>query len=206
MKSSTAWWIVLAGVVVLAGPARARQPFTITGIVTANGEGLADVTMLLGGAQSDTTTTAQNGEYTFSGLPAGTYSVTPERVGYVFAPESLTITFPATGTVTPVFEASMVATSTDAGIGVPAAFVLEQNHPNPFNPETVIRYHLAQAGPVRLDVLDLLGRTVVVLVDDTRAAGIYTATLDARPLPSGLYLYRLRAGPTVLVRKMVLAR
>ena len=59
---------------------------------------------------------------------------------------------------------------------------------------------------MRLDVLDLLGRTVVVLVDDTRAAGIYTATLDARPLPSGLYLYRLRAGPTVLVRKMVLAR
>ena len=206
MKPSTAWWMVLAGAMVLAGPVRAQQTFTITGTVTANGQGLADVTMVLGGAQADTTTTAENGEYTFTALPEGTYTVTPERESYTFAPDSLTITFPTTGTVVPVFEASMVATSTEAGAEIPTAFALEQNHPNPFNPETVIRYHIAQAGPVRLDVLNLLGRTVAVLVDDTRAAGTYTATLDARHLPSGLYLYRLQAGPTVLTRKMVLAK
>ena len=206
MKPSTAWWMVVAGAMILAGPGRAQQTFTITGTVTTNGQGLADVTMVLGGAQADTTTTAENGEYTFTALSEGTYTVTPEREGYAFAPSSLMITFPTTSTVTPVFEASMVATSTEAGTGIPTAFGLEQNHPNPFYPKTVIRYHLAQTGPVRLDVLNLLGRTVAVLVDDTRAAGTYTATFDARALPSGLYLYRLQAGPTVRIRKMVLAK
>ena len=206
MKPSTAWWMALAGVVALAGPVRAQTTFTIAGSVTANGQGLADVTMVLGGAQSDTPMANENGEYTFTALPEGTYTVTPMREGYTFAPESLTITFPGTGTTTPVFDASMVATGTDADAGIPAAFALEQNYPNPFNPETVIRYHLAEAGPVRLDVVDLLGRTVAVLVDEARGAGTYTATLDARPLPSGLYLYRLQAGATMLVRPMVLAK
>ena len=155
-------------------------------------------------AQSDTTTTNENGEYTFTALPAGTYSVTPVREGYAFSPESLTITLP--GTATPLFDASMVATSTQAGQEIPTDFGLSQNYPNPFNPKTVIRYQVAEAGPVRLDVFDVLGRTVTVLVDDVRAAGTHTATLDARHLPSGLYLYRLQAGSTVLARRMVLAK
>ncbi len=206
MNPSTAYGMALAGLILLAVPVRAQQTFTITGAVTANGAGLADVTMVLGGAKSDTTTTNQNGEYTFSELAAGTYSVTPTDANYVFAPESFTITFPSTGTPVPVFDASMVATNTEADEPIPTAFVLEQNYPNPFNPETVIRYHMAEAGPVRLDVLDLLGRTVAVLVDDVRNAGTHAATFDARHLPSGLYLYRLQAGSTVLARRMVLAK
>ena len=100
---------------------------------------------------------------------------------------------------------STVVSATDVD-DVPAVFALEQNYPNPFNPETVIRYHLADAGPVRLDVVDLLGRTVAVLVDDARGAGAHTATLDARHLPSGLYLYRLQTTSTTLARTMVLAK
>lgn len=206
MKLSTAYGIVLAGLILLAGPAWAQPTFTITGTVTANGAGLADVTIVLGGAESDTTTTNDNGEYTFADLPAGTYTVTPTREGYTFAPESLTMTFPGAGTTTPVFDASMVATSTEASRDLPAAFALEQNYPNPFNSETLIRYHLAEASPVRLDVVDVLGRAVAVLVDDLRRPGAHTATLDAHDLPGGLYLYRLQAGSTVLARRMVLAK
>ena len=205
MKPSTAYAVALIGLVVLTTTAQA-QTFTIAGTVTANGAGLADVTMLLSGAASDTTTTNENGEYIFDGLAAGTYTVTPMREGYAFAPESLTMTFPGTGTTTPVFDGSMVATSADAGPELPVAFALEQNFPNPFNAETVIRYQLAEARPVRLDVVDLLGRTVAVLIDDTRAAGTHTVTLDAETLPSGLYFYRLHTGSTVLARRMVLAR
>jgi len=198
-------WIVFAGFVLFALPVRA-QTFTINGTVASNGQGIIDILIVLSGEKADTTTTAQNGEFTFADLAAGTYTVTPTDADYVFNPESFTITFPDTGTPVPVFEASMVATSTEADGQIPTAFVLSPNYPNPFHPETTIRYQVAQTGPVRLDVVDLLGRTVAVLVDDVRSVGTHTVTLDARDLPGGLYLYRLQAGATVLVRKMILAK
>ncbi len=199
-------WIAFAGFVLLALPVRA-QTFTITGTVTSNNGGVVGILIVLSGEKSDTTTTGQNGEFTFAELAAGTYTVTPTDADYVFAPESFMITFPGAGTPVPVFEASMTTpTSIEADRQIPTAFVLEQNYPNPFNPETTIRYRMAEAGPVRLDVVDLLGRTVAVLVDDFRSVGTHAVTLDARDLPGGLYLYRLQAGATVLVRKMILAK
>ncbi len=197
--------MALAGFALVLLPAHA-QTFTFTGTVASNGEGIVDILIVLSGEKTDTTTTGQNGEFTFADLAAGTYTVTPTDADYVFAPESFTITFPGTGTPVPVFEASMVATSTEADGQIPTAFVLSPNYPNPFNPETTIRYQVAQTGPVRLDVVDLLGRTVALLVDDVRSVGTHTVTLDARSLPGGLYLYRLQAGATVLVRKMILAK
>ncbi len=197
--------MALAGFVLLPLPVHA-QTFTINGTVASNGEGIVDIPIMLSGEKADTTTTGQNGEFTFADLAAGTYIVTPTDADYVFAPESFTITFPDTGTPVPVFEASMVATSTQPGQHVPTAFVLSPNYPNPFHPETTIRYQVAQTGPVRLDIVDLLGRTVAVLVDDVRSVGTHTVTLDARDLPGGLYLYRLQAGATVRVRKMILAK
>ncbi len=197
--------LVLVGVFSVGSTAWAQQTFTITGTVTSDGQGLAGVTLVLSGTQSDTTTTAENGEYTFTALPAGTYRVTPGRDGYTFSPESLSMTFPGTGTTTPLFEATMTtATSTQESLALPEGFVLEQNYPNPFNTETVIRYHLARVGAVRLEVIDLLGRTVAVLVDGTQEAGVYMATVDAQTLSGGLYLYRLQASTTVLVKKMIL--
>ena len=206
MKTSMARWITFVGFVLLALPVRA-QTFSITGTVASDGQGIIDIPIVLSGEKADTTTTAQNGEFTFSDLAAGTYTVTPTDTNYVFNPESLMITFPGTGTPGPVFEASMTTpTSTEADRQIPTAFVLEQNYPNPFNPETTIRYQVAQTGPVHLDVVDLLGRTVAVLVDGVRGVGTHTVTLDARDLPGGLYLYRLQAGTVVRVRKMILAQ
>lgn len=205
MKTSTAFWIALAGFIFLALPVRA-QPFSITGTVASNNEGVAGILIVLTGASSDTTTTGENGEFTFSDLAAGTYTVTPTDSSYTFNPESFTITFPGTGTPVPAFEASAVPTNTEAEGRIPTAFVLQQNYPNPFNPETTIRYQMAEAGPVRLDVVDLLGRTVAVLVDDVRGVGTHAVTFEARDLPGGLYLYRLQAGDAVRVRKMILAK
>lgn len=90
--------------------------------------------------------------------------------------------------------------------GLPASFVLEQNYPNPFNPETTISYGLPEAAQVRLDVFDVMGRRVAVLVDRQQPAGDYTARLDATNLASGVYFYRLQAGSFVQTRRMVLAR
>ena len=89
---------------------------------------------------------------------------------------------------------------------VPAPFVLDQNYPNPFNPTTMIRYAVPEPGPVRLDVFDVLGRQVAVLVDGVVPAGTHAATFEAGHLPSGLYLYRLQAGSRIETRTMMLVR
>ena len=75
--------------------------------------------------------------------------------------------------------------------------VLHQNRPNPFNPTTTIPYSLRESGHVRLDVFDVSGRLVRTLVDREEADGMHYVAWNGRdqedrPLPSGIYLYRLR--------------
>ena len=89
---------------------------------------------------------------------------------------------------------------------VPEGYVLEQNYPNPFNPVTTIRYDLARVGHVRLEVSDLLGRRVAMLVDEMQQADAQEVHFDADDLPSGMYLYRLRVEDFVSVKKMVLLK
>ncbi len=83
--------------------------------------------------------------------------------------------------------------------------------PNPFNPRTEIRFELPVPGRVRLEVFDLSGARVAVLLDETREAGFHavpwTAHDDAgRALPSGAYVYRLRQGTLSVSGKMSLVR
>ncbi len=90
----------------------------------------------------------------------------------------------------------------------PAARVprLEQNHPNPFNPDTRIGFTLYEGSQVRLRVYDLLGRMVATLTDDYRAAGTHAVRFDAGALPGGVYMYRLEAGAHVQTRSMHLLK
>lgn len=88
----------------------------------------------------------------------------------------------------------------------PVTFALEQNYPNPWNPSTTIRYTLPEGSQVRLDIVDLLGRTVRELAIGHQEAGSHSVTLDASGLSSGVYLYRLRAGDMVQTKTMVLLK
>jgi photosystem II stability/assembly factor-like uncharacterized protein len=90
--------------------------------------------------------------------------------------------------------------------GIPGRFELRQNYPNPFNPSTTIEFHLPSSGPVVLKVLDLLGREIETLLDGERRAGAYRVTWNASALPSGIYFYRLTAGATTAVGKMILTK
>lgn len=83
--------------------------------------------------------------------------------------------------------------------------------PNPFNPQTELRYDLARSGPVRLSVYNLRGQLVRVLVDGERPAGRYTLTWTGvdqrgRSVASGVYVARLRADGQELTERMVLVR
>jgi hypothetical protein len=97
-------------------------------------------------------------------------------------------------------------TGVEKGTVNPARFHLEQNYPNPFNPTTTIRYELAQNTDVELIVLNSVGQTLDVLVDNFQTAGQYEVSFDASLVSSGTYFYQLRAGNHTQIKPMTLLR
>ena len=93
-----------------------------------------------------------------------------------------------------------------AGKRVATAFALVDNHPNPFNPTTTIRYSLPQAVEVELTVYNIAGQPVQTLVAEHQRAGWYAVEWDASGLAAGLYFYRLQAGAFGQVKKMMLLK
>jgi len=90
---------------------------------------------------------------------------------------------------------------------VPREFALNQNYPNPFNPTTNIMFSLAKDAQVTLNIYDLTGREVAVLVNsELLNAGNYTRVWNAAEMPTGLYLCRIQAGDFSAVRKLVLVK
>jgi photosystem II stability/assembly factor-like uncharacterized protein len=111
-----------------------------------------------------------------------------------------------------IYEDGRLAASFDASVETPAAALhLSQNHPNPFNPSTEIRFSTPEKGKVQLRIYDVSGRLVRVLVDKALPAGWHTASWDGRnstgtSVASGIYFYQLRAGKLIESKKMVLLR
>lgn len=81
-----------------------------------------------------------------------------------------------------------------------------QNYPNPFNAQTTINFALPNASHVTIEVYDLLGRSVAVLVDSELPAGYHTAIWDADDQSSGMYFYKIQAGEFIETRKMLILK
>ena len=93
----------------------------------------------------------------------------------------------------------------------PNTYTLSPAYPNPFNPYTTINYALKEDVRATLKVYDLLGREVIVLVNEHQPAAYHSVVWDGRdrsgrPLPSGVYIARLVAGDFVAGIKMVLLK
>jgi|GEM_PF-2540995 len=101
---------------------------------------------------------------------------------------------------------TMALVSNEDEPGIPVEFNLSQNYPNPFNPATTIHFDLPESGDVALQVFDLLGREVAILVQDRMEAGHHRVTFDASSMASGIYIYRLIAGKFSSTRKMLLIK
>jgi len=94
---------------------------------------------------------------------------------------------------------------------LPNSFSLAQNFPNPFNPETQIAFNLKAPGHVRLEIFNVVGQSVALLLDGYREAGIGQIVWDGRDnngatVASGIYFYRLSQNAQAETRKMVLLR
>jgi hypothetical protein len=90
---------------------------------------------------------------------------------------------------------------------IPKKYYLNQNFPNPFNPETNISYSISQPNFVTINIFDVTGRKVISLVNEYKKAGSYTVTLDAGNFASGLYFYQLNVGKNFQkTKKMILLR
>ena len=81
------------------------------------------------------------------------------------------------------------------------------NYPNPFNPQTTIPFKLSQAGPVRIEVFNYLGRRVQTLVKrESHPAGQFQVQFDGSSLASGTYFVRMQANGKIETMKMVLVK
>lgn len=88
----------------------------------------------------------------------------------------------------------------------PFDFKLNPAHPNPFNPTTNITYSLGQPGAIKINVYDMLGRSVAALVDGVRPAGDHQVQFDAGGLSSGLYFVRMEASGFLKTQKIMLLK
>jgi len=99
-----------------------------------------------------------------------------------------------------------ILTSLDNIDALPKKYLLSQNYPNPFNPSTIIQYSLPNASIVTIKLYDVLGREVKTLVNEYKAAGKYSYTLNALNLSAGIYFYSMKAGDFVETKKLILLK
>ena len=85
-------------------------------------------------------------------------------------------------------------------------FKLMQNYPNPFNPETNISYQINKSSNVKLQIYDLRGKIVEILVNEQKFAGQYKVIWNAEKHSSGIYVYKLISDEGVEVKKCVLLK
>jgi hypothetical protein len=94
---------------------------------------------------------------------------------------------------------------------LPKELQLDQNYPNPFNPTTTIEFSLRHGAAVSLEIVNLLGRRVTTLMDQSLPAGNYSiiwdgTEADGSPVATGAYFYLLKAGDQRQVKKMILLK
>lgn len=86
------------------------------------------------------------------------------------------------------------------------SFELYQNFPNPFNPETTIRYRISENSNVLIKIFDALGNEIQTLINKKQSAGNHSVNFSSGSLPSGIYFYVMHAGKNSFAKKMLIIK
>jgi hypothetical protein len=108
-------------------------------------------------------------------------------------------------TFSPAISPGSVISAEDI-IAIPGDISLKQNYPNPFNPSTIIEFTLPQVTDISLKVYDALGREVRELAAGSYAPGTHKLEFNASGLPSGIYIYTLKAGEFKQSKKLLMMK
>ena len=135
--------------------------------------------------------------YLDAGLPAGTYSY------YVTAVYD--------GGWESEFSNEAVATVDVGSIPLPLVTELNGNYPNPFNPDTDIKFSIHEAGNVRIDIFNSKGQKVRTLINEYMSANFYNVVWNGKDtsgfnVSSGVYFYKMDAGKYTSTKKMILMK
>ncbi|MEA2097284.1 MAG: carboxypeptidase regulatory-like domain-containing protein [Candidatus Cloacimonadota bacterium] len=190
--------------VAISGGGPPADPGYIEGtVVIADGAGdVEDVEVEAGGVIVNP---VADGTYSIEIQP-GTYDVTATLDGYDTGfIEDVLVT---EGNATTGVDFSLV---TDGDEIIVVATKLDNNYPNPFNPETIINYSIKEAGNVTIEVYNIKGQLVKILVNDTQETGNYTTIWNGRDnsnksVASGVYFYKMRAQNYSSTKKMILMK
>jgi hypothetical protein len=94
----------------------------------------------------------------------------------------------------------------EADLGLPKAYELSNNYPNPFNPSTTIRFSLPEKQNVKITIFNTLGQKVAEILNGEMEAGVHEVNFNASNLTSGIYIYRMDAGKFTQTKKMMLVK
>lgn len=89
---------------------------------------------------------------------------------------------------------------------IPQEYKLYSNYPNPFNPETIIRYSIPQSSFTTIKIYNIEGKELATIVNEMKTAGNYQISFNASQLPSGTYFYRIESGNFSSTKKMILLK
>lgn len=170
----------------------------------------------------DGATNQVSGQVTVNGASGNYVTVNPSS-GTITPGGSqvITITLNAAGLQGNSFTGNVLITTNNGNIDIPinylivdvedisqlpVEFGLSQNYPNPFNPTTVIEFTLPKSSFVSMKVFDQLGREVANVVNEVKSTGKHKVNFDASALPSGVYIYRVKAGDYFSAKKMLLIK
>ena len=176
----------------------------VTGVISdsATGMPLADALIRISGTGNRDISDA-DGTYITGALP-GSHEMDVTLFGYSTRTMAIEL---IEGSMIAVDVALSSSLTRGSIVGsVPREYSLSQNHPNPFNPETVIEYALPIRSEVNLTIYNLRGQEVALLINGNMPAGNHRVSWDASNFASGIYFYRLQAGDFMETRKMVLLK
>lgn len=132
--------------------------------------------------------TDPEGNYELDNIPFGHYQIISTKIGYKSVIEDIIVGTPE---VTHNFSMTHMTSYTTISEVTAENFTLSQNFPNPFNPETKIRFTIPEDSKVTLIVSDMSGREVANLINNDMKAGSYVTNFNATDLSSGVYIYRI---------------